>query len=279
VGSGYLVEGLETFLAEKAEEGIVIERNKISLCSLFQEFLDTRQIQLWWDPDHQESDFFDDLQAYAVNMSSRALIHMAQKHAVKTNDVQCLHALHKLLALLFQNTSSNSQYGPSLMYQAVIYEGLSTMDKEQLDAHGTVNTTGEVGKCIAVDTLMETKIGSSKEVVDRFGSNYEIPAVERAIKSQNQILKIKKGVLDSLCLEDLKYGGGTSKAYFKDEEKAFVKNAIRQYSPLSKNKDREKVYFVNKMPMPYANLSKAKVKKLMHRKKDLFDKKFCPAYT
>ena len=74
-------------------------------------------------------------------------------------------------------------------------------------------------------------------------------------------------------------GGHSSRVYFNDQDGAHIKEVIREFSPLATNKERAKVKFVNDMTLPYQNLSRAKVKTVLKKKKDLYDKKFGPAFS
>ena len=185
----------------------------------------------------------------------------------------CIRTIHKVLAILFQfsSTNMNSQYGPSLMNECLDYEGLSSMDKMRADSMITVSMTGVEGKNIAVDCMCEHKVGGCKCLMDRFATSFDRNVVERAMKAQNTVLQMTDYLLDSVCREDLKTGGGNSVVYFKQEEKAAIKKELRELSPLGDPQGRDKVEYSFRVRGPWKGLTLAKVNRVVQHKSGLYD--------
>ena len=272
-GSTIVVEALERYKCQLDQEGKKLEETAAGAQQFFRQFLAAAKIQLWWDPRAQEYDYYDDAEEYAVSASIRTILLMSYKHAIKFGDAMSIHVIHKILAIFFQFSSAvmNSQYGPSLLNECIDYEGLSSMDKMRVDTMITVNYTGEEGKNIAMDCMNEHKVGSCKCLMDRFTTSFDLNVVDRAMKANNQILDLKDHMLDCLCREDLKSGGGSSVKYFRDEEKELVKKEVRDISPLLDPSGRNKVMYSFKVRGPWKNLTFEKVKKVIDHKSELYD--------
>ena len=78
-------------------------------------------------------------------------------------------------------------------------------------------------------------------------------------------------LLDSVCREDLKTGGGNSVVYFKQEEKATIKKELRELSPLGDPQGREKVDYTFRVRGPWKGLTMAKVQQVVQHKAGLYD--------
>jgi hypothetical protein len=273
VGSTLLEEALERYYAKLAVEGVVIEQTVAGARNFLDSFLTDSKIQLWWDPAAEELTFYDNAEEYAVSAATRALVLMVFKHAVKYGDATCIRTIHKVLAILFQfsSTNMNSQYGPSLMNECLDYEGLSSMDKMRADSMITVSMIGVEGKNIAVDCMCEHKVGGCKCLMDRFTTSFDLNVVERAMKAQNTVLQMTDYLLDSVCREDLKTGGGNSVIYFKEEEKAAIKKELRKLSPLEDPQGRDKVEYSFRVRGPWKGLTMAKVNRVVQHKAGLYD--------
>lgn len=272
-GSAILVEALERYNCELNVEGKTFPKTLAGAQHLLREFLTNSNIQLWWDPAVKEPIYYDDAEEYAVNTATRTIILMAYKHALKYGDATCIHAIHKILAIFFQFSSDvmNSQYGPSLMNECIDYEGLSSMDKMRVDTMICINYTGEEGKSIPVDCMNEHKVRECKCLMDRFTSSFDLNVVDRAMKANNEIVNLKDHLLECICKENIKSGGGTSFTYFREEEKQLVKKEVRDISPLLNPKGRKKVDYSFKSKGPWKNLTREKVQSIVDHKRELYD--------
>jgi hypothetical protein len=90
VGSTLLEEALEHYYAKLAAEEVVMEQTAAGARSFFDGFLTDFKIQLWWDLEAGNLDFYDNAEEYAVSAATRALVLMVFKHAVKYGDATCI---------------------------------------------------------------------------------------------------------------------------------------------------------------------------------------------
>ena len=169
VGSGFLVDAMERFRCKLHMESNVVTESKLGAEDLFNNFLEFCKIKLWWDPENPEPKYLDDAEEYTVSVATRTLLLMVYKHAIKFGDSVAINALHKVLAILFQFSSSNmnSQYRPSLLNSCVDLDGLCRTDRERVESMATINYVGREGNNVAVDCMCEHKVRDCKCLIDR----------------------------------------------------------------------------------------------------------------
>ena len=198
VGLEMLREGLAMYKAECEASNNPVIKDEVWLKDFYDKFLATRQIRLWFDPEDKPS-FFDDMNAYAANLVSRMLLHFVHRHAVKYGDPVTLRACHIIYTLFFYAHNGNrSKYCPSLLNQLADYKRLCSRDKMMVDLICSINCTGEEGTGAAADKVNEWAVCEVKSLYDRFGNNYEVTLIDRAMKANNMIAKMKNEFLCAL---------------------------------------------------------------------------------
>jgi hypothetical protein len=268
VGGSYVLEGLERYHAELAARGEPAEDSVAGARQFLAGFRDWAKLQLWWDPTKADPEFYDSAEEYGASVAVRTLLVMTYKHAVKYGDATAIRAIHTILAIFFQFSSSNmnSQYGPSLMDECIDYFGLSSTDKMRVDCMAVINSVGKEGKCIGVDTMCEHSVGASKGLMDRYTSTFEPGQLDKTMKANNQVVKLKEEMLDSTLHGDKRSGGGTSFQYFREEEKDLVKKEVRKIGMLGPGGEREKVAIDFRVKGPWKGMTRGKVEEVVRQK-------------
>jgi hypothetical protein len=296
VGGGYLLEGLERYHAELAVRGEPAEDSVAGARQFLAGFRTWAKLQLWWDPAQPEPEFYDDQEEYAASVAVRTLHVMSLKHAVKYGDATAMRALHTILALLFQfsSTNMNSQYGPSLMAECIDYAGLSSTDQMRVDCMAVINSTGTEGQCIAVDCKCEHCVRDAKGLIDRFvftimiiivtidmriiiiviivrfASTLEPGQLDTTMRANNEVVKLKDAMLDNTLHGNKKSGGGTSFEYFREEEKSLVLREVRKAGGLGSAHGREKVKIDFRVRGPWKGLTREKVEGVVDQKSVIY---------
>ena len=80
--------------------------------------------------------------------------------------------------------------------------------------------------------MNEWAVCEVKQLYDRFGNNYEVTLIDRAMKANTMIAKMKNDFLCALGKAELAGKIGTSQDYFK-EEKDELKEEVKAASTLT----------------------------------------------
>ena len=159
IADGFLVEAVRSAIFGKCN--VKVEDSKESLEALFQSILEEKKIRIFYDPDHSEDEFYDDVCRHAAEMASQALLRRMLKTAEREGDALAIRALHLVLATVFlADKGLDSNYAPSLFLGFIRYWGNDSRTKAGRDNMICANTSGAVGCCIAMDKLNEHKVVS-----------------------------------------------------------------------------------------------------------------------
>ena len=191
-------------------------KNKVR--ELILTFLDEHALDLWYKPTKTYGNT-DDLQKYAIEVSSISLLLMIFIHSIKYGDITSIRACHKIFSIFFFAMDGNSSnYSPSLMNQLIDYHGASLKEKSIIDLFSSINCYGSEGCGVAADMVCEWGVKEVKKYERKVASNIEVTLMERKIKSSNVISNIKDDFLDSILCPELKSSSGHSSRIIKEQD-------------------------------------------------------------
>ena len=64
-------------------------------------------IELWYTFGRKEPTFYDDKNAYGVNLITRVLLDLSANQGIREGDALFLHAYHRVMVLYMLNTRDN----------------------------------------------------------------------------------------------------------------------------------------------------------------------------
>ena len=115
----------------------------------------------------------------------------------------------------------------------------------------------------------EWAVGETKPLYDRFGNNYEVTLIDRAMKAQNIITILKDNFLENLGRDDLVSNRGSSRDYFKGVMEE-LRSDVAAVSPLCPNPARDKISYTDSFADLWDDLGQEKIIKMIEHKMQLF---------
>ena len=273
IGDCFLVEMLKSSIYESCEK---IDETEEGAEQLFERILEQKKIRLFFRPEAPSQDqFYDSVDLNAAEMASRRLLGRVLKQAERQGDANALHALRIILVAFFFNAKGfNSNYAPDLANNVIEYLKESEREQARLDLMACVNLTGQVGCCMAIDKMVETKVRAMKGIFRGMHQGMNEILIEKLVSAGPIIDYIQGNDLEALDLAEFISGGGKhSRTLTKEAEKARISEEISKLAPFNSDQSvrKEKVYN-QPIKRMFEDLTKESYVEFICKKKDVYSK-------
>ena len=104
VGLEALKVALEVFMEKCNSEGKSFSKCLVGAKEFLMNFLTEMKIELWFNFDRKEPEFFNDMDAYGVNLVTRVLLDLTANQAICEGDATWVRAYHKIMVFYMLNT-------------------------------------------------------------------------------------------------------------------------------------------------------------------------------